>query len=209
MARQLKKTSPEELLAEAQSAIVAKDWPQAISAFETLLAAFDPAPPPILYNLGLALKHSGQRYDALERFEQTLAQDPNHLNAQYERASALMDLGFTRVALDAFTIYLGNAPDDMDAKRNCARLLTELGHWEKARIAWSDFDPDTDDEAALMAIKLSSELGETDKALALAKKLAGKRQNLRADILQILSHSGTGVFPMQTFQIHGQEFEYD
>lgn len=190
------KRTPEELLAEAQSAILAEDWQSAVKAFEMVLAAFGPPSASVLYNLGLALKHAGCRQEALDRFEQTLAQEPNHVNAQFELAAALMDLGHTREALDAFDAYLSNAPEDVDAKRNRARLLIELGQWTEAENAWSEFTTETDHEAALMAIKLASELGRLDDALAFAKKLGADRQELRVDILRTLTHTGKGTLPM-------------
>jgi tetratricopeptide (TPR) repeat protein len=185
-------TDAATLAAQAQRAIHASDWPAAIAALEALLPHFPAPPASILYNLGLALKKSGQFEHALARIEEALRADPSHQGAAFEQGALLIELGQWRNALAAFRRYLERFAEDEDARRNEARLLLALGDWENAQIAWARFDAD-EPEAVLARLSIEAETGRLTGSRA---KRALVEAGQGAAIWKILSHASAGRLPL-------------
>jgi Flp pilus assembly protein TadD len=73
------------------------------------------ASPEALYNKGVVLWNSGKVVEAKGMFEKALAADPNHAEAHYQLAMAMVNEGNLKGAATEFETYLKLSPDGPNA----------------------------------------------------------------------------------------------
>jgi tetratricopeptide (TPR) repeat protein len=83
------------------------------------------------YNLGVALMHSGQVDDAVQAFQQVLAQAPKHMESLINLGGIYLSRGESDLALKAFTKAL-SVHDFPLVRANLAVAYMQLGHLKEA-----------------------------------------------------------------------------
>jgi len=83
---------------------------------------------------GMALNDLGRFEEALEKLDQTLARDPQDLDARYEHAVALFELCRFAPAKADLKQMLGELPDDAYAHRELGLTLERLGDAKQAQV---------------------------------------------------------------------------
>jgi predicted Zn-dependent protease len=194
------------LMRAAAPALGARDWGAAEAALAGALA-LQPADPAqsckLAYNLALVEKRLGKPGEADRRLADLLAGTPDHLNARFEYAAALMDRGAEADALREFEIYLRAAPDDPDARLNAARLCLRLGAPQSAadHLAIAATHRPDDPAIRLAAAEAARDLGRPDEADRSLRRLYSEAPGLRPAILKIMSQGSRGRLPLAVSQL--------
>lgn len=105
--------------------------PEAMDALEAALR-LNPGSPTLLFALGVACADQDLWQEAEARFAALLAREPNHVEARFNQARALEELGQTESALRAYAACLARAPDHLEAMAHYAALLEESNQPEEA-----------------------------------------------------------------------------
>jgi len=92
----------------------------------------NPHSPTILFALGVALSDQALWQEACACYDRLLAACPGHVEAHFNRARALEELGATGAALTAYAACLELAPDHLEAAAHYAALLEESNQPEEA-----------------------------------------------------------------------------
>lgn len=190
---------------QAQKALAAGDWRGAETALTALIEAFPGTPPgaaSLLYNRGLVRKRLDRMADALGDFDSALSADPEHVNAGFERAATLLDLGRIEQADRGFTAYLDRIPDDTDALLTLARIRLRRGCPAEARALLDRIGPSSAGPAVTLArAEALRDCGEIDAARALLAELDGNDPATAAARLKIATQGTMGRIPLDPAQL--------
>ena len=99
----------------------AERWDEAIRWYREALA-IDTSLADVATDLGACLLRAGRAEEALGELDRALATNPAHRLALYNRVVALLQLGRTKQAVDAWLLLLKRHPDDPQAERLRARI---------------------------------------------------------------------------------------
>lgn len=191
--------------ARAQAALAAGDWRAAETALSALIAAFPGTPAgaaSLLYNRGLVRKRLDRMAEALGDFDAALGADPDHVNAGFERAATLLDLGQVEEADRGFTAYLDRIPDDTDALLTLARIRLRRGRPAEARALLDRIGPSSAGPAVTLArAEALRDCGEIDTARALLAGLDGSDPAIAAARLKIATQGTMGRIPLDPAQL--------
>ncbi len=119
------------LARQMQEALARQDWPRALKACDSLLAAM-PDHAALHYNRALVLRRLNRDGEAANGFRKTLKRDPDHDNARFELASVLLETGDAAQAAALLEVYLQNQPNDADATLNLGNAKLALGKPDEA-----------------------------------------------------------------------------
>lgn len=86
-----------------------QQWQQA-ALYYGQAVAIDPTNPDLLTDYGTALHYSGRHEQGIARFEEALQRDPKHLNAHFNLAIVLTQLGRGAEAVEWWEKFLALAP---------------------------------------------------------------------------------------------------
>lgn len=183
-----------------QTALAAADWQAALGLVDQLIAAL-PANPSLPYNKGLVLKNLGRVSDSLVCFRETLGLAPDHHNAQFELAAALLETGQIDESARRFEDYLAAVPEDADAALNLGIALVQQGRAEAAipHLGYAQSKLGTAQALQWLATA-KRDSGELAAAEDLLAQLPADDRNAQAARLKILTQGAKGRFPLDSRQ---------
>ncbi len=205
--RAILQTNPEDCEALHLLGVVAQQSGKHAEAIELITTAIDRAGAPravMVCNLGAALQAAGDIDAAIDRYEQSLALEPDYLDARHNLAAAYAARGQHERAVDAYQQVLERDPAHRLALINLAKSLEQLRRTEQAiacyRQAVSAHPGDI--EALLNLGALLGRLGDSNAA-----------ENCFGEILQqtpehALAHFNLGCIDQQRGRVENAAAHY-
>ncbi|MBP5856036.1 tetratricopeptide repeat protein [Marivibrio halodurans] len=182
------------LIAEAMAAYGAGDARKAEAGLRQA-ARLKPFFPPAAYNLAVLLRREGRAADAVRALETVVERAPDYLAAWIELALARQETRATAGARAAADRALALAPSDGDARRAAAGAAFADGDWRAAADHSAALAAPGPEDRLLHARALL-ECGEKQAAQEELHALATSEPARIPDILKVLTHRGSGGFPL-------------
>lgn len=187
-----------------QTALGRADWPEALLLADRLIAAL-PGNPSLFYNKGLVLKNLERVRDSVACFRETLTLAPDHHNAQFELASALLESGEAEESARRFEDYLAAVPGDADAALNLGIALLQSGRAEAAIPHLGYAHGELGSAQALQWLATARrDSGDLAAAEDLLAQLPSEDANAQAARLKILTQGAKGRFQLDTRRFRGR-----
>uniref|UniRef100_UPI003BAB7D4F tetratricopeptide repeat protein n=1 Tax=Stappia sp. TaxID=1870903 RepID=UPI003BAB7D4F len=188
--------TPAQAAQAVQGALARGDWDKAVTALQVLALA-DPRNASIRYNLGLALRRLGKDEEALAALASACNLAPSHLNARFEHAACLMDLGHLDDAGKAFSDYCRAADQDADGWLNLGRIRLRLGDAQGAVEALERcLALRPDDREARLARGEAVQLEDRERGHADLRRLYADHPQDRARLLKAMTQGPRGRLPL-------------
>ncbi len=105
------------------NAAMARGDPQAAQAHFAAAASADPGQPALLFNLSAAARAAGDSQAALAALDSALAADPYFVQAMFQRAVLLEELGEPRRAAQQYRDFLDTVPPKVESDARFAAAL--------------------------------------------------------------------------------------